>query len=236
MISASGIVNGASGLAGPVAPGEIITVYGTGFGPTSPVRGMFVNGILESTVGETRVLVDGVAAPILTAASNQVSAIVPYSVLGRESVAFEVEYRGQKSPAVRLNTTSASPALFTQNNSGTGQAAATNQDGSFNSAENPTAGGVCDYALWHRRRLSRPGRGRWPADYRRTTETCGAGIGSHRRDARASRVCRWQSGLSGRLVADQRSSSSRFIARQCDTGSGQRRRSYSRDGVTIAIR
>ncbi|HYI98021.1 MAG TPA: SBBP repeat-containing protein [Bryobacteraceae bacterium] len=141
VVSASGIVNGASGLAGPVAPGEIITIYGTGFGPAAPVRGTFVNGILESTVGETRVLVDGVAAPIISAASNQVSAIVPYSVLGRESVGVEVEYRGQRAPAVRLNTTSASPGLFTLNNSGTGQAAATNQDGSFNSAETPAAGG-----------------------------------------------------------------------------------------------
>ena len=141
VIAASGIVNGASGLAGPVAPGEIITIYGTGFGPTTPVQGTFVNGVLESTVGETRVLVDGVAAPILSAGSNQVSAIVPYSILGRETVGFEIEYRGQRSAAVRLNTTPVSPALFTRNNSGTGQAAAANQDGSSNSAENPAAAG-----------------------------------------------------------------------------------------------
>jgi trimeric autotransporter adhesin len=82
-----------------------------------------------------------VAAPILSVGSNQVSAIVPYSVLGRASVGFEVEYRGQRTSAVRLNTASTSPGLFTQNNTGTGQAAAVNQDGSFNSASNPAAAG-----------------------------------------------------------------------------------------------
>ena len=70
------------------------------------------------------------------------SAIVPYSVLGRESVAFEVEYQGQRSAAVRVNVGSASPGIFTQSANGTGQAAAVNQDGSQNSAANSAAVGT----------------------------------------------------------------------------------------------
>lgn len=140
-ISATGIVNAASGLAGPVTPGEIVTIYGQGIGPATPVLGTFVNGLLESTVSETRVLVEGVAAPILSSGANQVSAVVPYSVLGRESVVFEVEYRGQRSAAARVNVGAAAPGLFTQNSTGTGQAAAVNQDGTANSASNGAAVG-----------------------------------------------------------------------------------------------
>jgi uncharacterized protein (TIGR03437 family) len=141
VVAATGIVNSASNLPGPVVPGEIISIAGTGFGPAAPLSGAFENGILGTQLGETRVLVDGVAAPILSVIRNQVSAIVPYSVLGRESVAFEVEYQGQRSPAVRVNVGSVSPGIFTQSAAGTGQAAAVNQDGSANSASNAAAVG-----------------------------------------------------------------------------------------------
>lgn len=140
-ITAGGIVNGASGLAGPVVPGEIINISGTGFGPATVVNGAFVNGILESTVSETRVLVDNVAAPILYSGPNQLSAVIPYSVLGRAVVDLSVEYKGRRSEPVRLNVGAVSPALFTQNGSGTGQASAVNQDGSFNSASNAAQAG-----------------------------------------------------------------------------------------------
>ena len=69
------------------------------------------------------------------------SAIVPYSVLGRETVAFEVEYQGQRSTPARLNVGPANPGIFTQTATGTGQAAAVNQDGSVNSATTPAQAG-----------------------------------------------------------------------------------------------
>lgn len=136
VIAANGIVNAASNISGPVAAGEILTIFGTGFGPDTPVTGSFVSGMLQSLVSDTRVLVDGVAAPIVSVAPNQVSAIVPYAVLGRESVGFEVEYKGQRSASVRLNVGAAAPGIFTQGNTGAGNASAFNQDGSVNNASN----------------------------------------------------------------------------------------------------
>jgi uncharacterized protein (TIGR03437 family) len=60
-ITAAGIVNAASFRAGPVAPGEIITIFGTGFGPA-----------------DTRVLFDGTPARMIYTVENQLSVIVPY--------------------------------------------------------------------------------------------------------------------------------------------------------------
>ena len=110
-VAATGIVNAASGLPGAVAPGEIISVTGTGFGTPQMVSGEFTDGLLPTQLAETRLLVDGVAAPLLYVGANQLGAIVPYSVNGRPSVTFEVEYRGQRSaPAAQVSIVAASPA------------------------------------------------------------------------------------------------------------------------------
>ena len=110
-VAATGIVNAASGLPGAVAPGEIISVTGTGFGTPQMVSGAFTDGQLPTQLAETRLLVDGVAAPLLYVGANQLGAIVPYSVNGRPSVTFEVEYRGQRSaPAAQVSVVAASPA------------------------------------------------------------------------------------------------------------------------------
>jgi uncharacterized protein (TIGR03437 family) len=77
----------------------------------------------------------------LYATQNQIAAIVPYSVADRASALLEVEWQGQRSTPVRVNVGGASPAIFTANQSGTGQAVAINQDGSVNSAVNPAAAG-----------------------------------------------------------------------------------------------
>ena len=57
------------------------------------------------------------------------------------SALLEVERQGQRSTPVRLSVGGASPALFTANQSGTGQVSAVNQDGTPNSASNPAAVG-----------------------------------------------------------------------------------------------
>ena len=138
----SGIVNAASNaVASVIAPGQIILVKGTGFGPATVVNGVISNGALSTSVGGVRLLVDGVPAPILYATQNQIAAIVPYAVADRASALLELEWQGQRSTPIRLNVGGASPAIFTADQSGTGQAAATNQDGSPNSPSNPAAVG-----------------------------------------------------------------------------------------------
>ncbi len=135
------IVNAASLVAGWVAPGEAISIFGTRLGPVNGVAGSPVNGAFDTTVGGTRVLFDGVPAPVLYAGVNQVNAIVPYSVAGKSTVQMQVESEGRQASAFTLAVRSAAPGLFTLSGAGTGQAAAVNQNGTINGPANPIAAG-----------------------------------------------------------------------------------------------
>jgi endo-1,4-beta-xylanase len=130
-ITAEGVVNAASFRGGAVAPGEIVTIFGRGFGPASvAVAGYDASGRLPPIVGDTRVLFDGVAGPMIYALAGQASAIVPHAVSGSTSVA--VEYLGVRSNAVTLAVASAAPGIFTLDSSGRGRAVVVNvgDDGS----------------------------------------------------------------------------------------------------------
>jgi len=141
-VLSSGVVNAATFQPGSFAPGELITVFGTGFGPAT-LTGTTVDasGTLSNVVGETRVLFDGVPAPLIYVTRGQLSTLVPYAAAGRSSISMQVEYQGQLSGAVTLSIAQAFPGLFTADSSGRGQAAAFNQDGSLNSPANPAEKG-----------------------------------------------------------------------------------------------
>jgi IPT/TIG domain. len=138
-ITAAGIVNAASFLAGPVVPGELVTIFGTGFGPSTLATLQLTTNRLAITnlLGETRVLFDGVPAPMVYTSDGQLSAIVPYSVFGKTTTQVQVEYQGLLSNSLSLNVGLASPAIFSSNSSGTGPGAVLNQNSSVNSAANP---------------------------------------------------------------------------------------------------
>jgi uncharacterized protein (TIGR03437 family) len=140
-ISAAGVVSGASGLAGAVAPGEIVVLYGMRLGPPWLVTHRLTQaGLFDTTLAETRVFFDDIPAPLVYTSVGQVSAIVPYAVAGRGSVQLQTEYRGAKSNAVTLPVTASAPAIFTLNLTGKGQGAVLNQDYSVNGPSNPAAG------------------------------------------------------------------------------------------------
>ncbi len=133
----SSVVNAASFLAGPVAPGEIVTVFGTGFGPGPLTTLQLTAGLVNTTLGGTRMLFDGVPAPLIYTVENQLSAVVPYAVAGNSSTQVQVEYRGTRSAPVTLTLAPAAPAIFTVDSSGRGAGAILNQDSSVNSPANP---------------------------------------------------------------------------------------------------
>jgi uncharacterized protein (TIGR03437 family) len=110
-IAANGVVNAASFRGGTIAPGEIATIYGMGFGPAALALAQYVDGQLPTSVGETRVLFDGAAAPMIYSSSGQVSAIVPYAVSG--SVQVQVEYQGIATAPVAVPVAAAAPGIFT---------------------------------------------------------------------------------------------------------------------------
>lgn len=139
---AAGVVNAASFTPGGVSPGELITIFGTAFGPpvlTTLQLSGFLLGRVDTVLGGTRVLFDGVPAPMVYVVQNQLSAIVPYSVAGKSSTQVQIEYGFAKSSPVTLQVVPASPGIFTLNASGKGQGAILNQDFSVNSPTNPAA-------------------------------------------------------------------------------------------------
>lgn len=138
-----GILNAASFRTGAVAPGEIVTIFGSGFGPLAMALLELDEGgrTLRTSVGGTAVKFDGVPAPMVYASEGQTSAIVPYSVAGKTIVEVIVEYLGARSNAVTLPVALSSPAIFAANSTGRGPGAVLNQDSSLNTAKTPAARG-----------------------------------------------------------------------------------------------
>jgi uncharacterized protein (TIGR03437 family) len=128
------VVNAASFQPGPVAPGEVITIGGTGLGPTTPA-GMLVNsaGLVNRSLAGTQVLFDGVAAPVFYTSDSQINAIAPWGLAGKTSTSVQVGYGGVLSYPVSVGVAPASPAIFS--------GAVLNQDGSLNSAAGPAPKG-----------------------------------------------------------------------------------------------
>ncbi|MEP6539243.1 MAG: cohesin domain-containing protein [Bryobacteraceae bacterium] len=133
-----GVLNAASLQSGSIAPGEIITLVGSSIGPASLVKPQ--DGILATSLGGTRVLINGVAAPLLYASPGQINAMVPYAVSGSSS-RLVLEAQGQKLAELILPVVEAAPAIFTLDSSGWGQGAILNEDYSINSFLNPAQRG-----------------------------------------------------------------------------------------------
>ena len=141
VVQISSVLNGANFAPGAVAPAEIVSIFGNGIGPATPQAaqlspdGQFVTKVLANT----RVLFDGIAAPLLYVSDKQIVAIVPYEVDGQNSTQMVVEYLGVQSGPMNLNVAAAAPALFTLDSSGSGQGAILNQDFSVNTSTHPAA-------------------------------------------------------------------------------------------------
>lgn len=140
----SAVTNGASNLSGPVAPGEVVAIYGSAIGPVQLEQYQLdANGKVPTNVGGTSVYVNGVAAPVVYASANQVAAIIPFGISGSLAQMY-VQYQNVTSPPFNLQVASQIPAIFTLNGSGSGQAAAiNNKTGAINGAGAPAK--VGDY-------------------------------------------------------------------------------------------
>jgi len=135
------VANSASNVAGAVAPGEIVTIFGSQLGPsTLVVNGPDAGGAYATEVGGTSVSINGTAAPMIYASATQVAAVVPYETTG-SNAQITVQYQGITSTQATVAIAASNPALFTVG-SGTGQVAVLNQDGSLNSAANPAPAGT----------------------------------------------------------------------------------------------
>ena len=130
-------MNAASLQSGPIAPGEIVTIYGTGIGPDKGVSAQFdAKGLLPTTLGGVQVLFDGVLAPLIYVQASQISVQAPYTVAAGDTTHVQVSYQGQIVALLDPSVAAAAPGLF---------AAVVNADGSFNSLGSPAPRGSSIY-------------------------------------------------------------------------------------------
>jgi uncharacterized protein (TIGR03437 family) len=118
------MVNAATLSPGPIAPGEIITIFGAGFDPK-----------------QTQVLFGSESATIFYTGTSQINALAPSDLLAGSITDVNIVVDGTKIAGISSQVINAAPGLFTTAGNGTGQAAAINEDGTVNSASNPAARG-----------------------------------------------------------------------------------------------
>ncbi|HTS28062.1 MAG TPA: hypothetical protein VMH81_19450 [Bryobacteraceae bacterium] len=127
-----------------MAPGEIVNFYGSYLGPATAVSA--AGGItVGSDLAGVQVFFDDLPAPVVEAQAQQIQAVVSDEIAGKKRVTVTVQYAGQSSNPAVVAVMDAVPGLFTidpfQKMIVTGgfEAAALNQDGSSNFANNPAA-------------------------------------------------------------------------------------------------
>lgn len=126
----------------PIAPGQILSLFGANIGPEIALGAQLDEaGRLATKLGPTRVLFNGTAAPLVFAAKNQVSAIAPFFLAELSSVRIEVEVDGATSRPITAETAATAPAVFTLSQTGVGQGAVLHQDFSVNGPNNPARAG-----------------------------------------------------------------------------------------------
>jgi len=132
------IVNAASRAGGAVSPGMVVVITAPGMGPADTVTTQLRSvDRLATQLGEVRVLFDGIAAPMVYAASGECGAIVPYAVAGKNSTEVQVEFKGALSSSVIVPVVQRSPGVFSLGSSG----AILDALGNRNSADNPAPSG-----------------------------------------------------------------------------------------------
>lgn len=134
------------------APGEMVTIFGAGFGPPylQTLR-LDENGRVATGLAQTRVLFGGLPARLVYVAKNQLSAVIPYGAEGfllwggpgfrTGTIQIRIEYQGRRSAVAGLWLNASAPGIFTADSSGKGQGAILNQDWGRNSPENPAPRG-----------------------------------------------------------------------------------------------
>ena len=124
------VSNAASGNATAIAPGSIVSIYGSGLANSTATAGSFP---LPANLGGATVTVGGENAPLLYASPTQLNAQVPFDIPAG-TASLSVSVGGSLIGTGSLTISAAAPGLFLE---GQNAAAVLNQDGSLNSSSHP---------------------------------------------------------------------------------------------------
>jgi uncharacterized protein (TIGR03437 family) len=135
--TAADVTNAASSLSGSIAPGELVTVTGANLGPKPPRLSYQSDPThISKSISGTRLLFNGVPAPLIVTSAGYLDGIVPYSVSGSSNtVMVQVEFNLMKSDPIQIPVAATAPGLFMQRPSDAG--VILNQHGSLNTPLSP---------------------------------------------------------------------------------------------------
>jgi uncharacterized protein (TIGR03437 family) len=134
--SLAAVLHAATQTPGAIAPGQLVSIYGTNLGPDQALQpGFDASGSLPTSAAGVSVLFDGIPAPLLFVRSDQINVQVPYELAGRSIVQVVVSREGLSSSGDSVEVLPGAPGVFTLLD-GTDRAVVFNQDGTLNSASN----------------------------------------------------------------------------------------------------
>ena len=133
-VSQTGVVNTFSYQGGSVAPGQIVSLFGSLLGPPAGVEASLdpATGRLPTELAQVFVTWNGVRAPLYYVSAGQVNVQVPYELAGANTADLVVTYKGTASETRQIPIAAAQPGVFP---------ILFNQDGSINSPQNAEARG-----------------------------------------------------------------------------------------------
>jgi uncharacterized protein (TIGR03437 family) len=119
----------------PIAPGEFITIYGTGLPSRSAVPVPF-----PTNLNGVQLLINNTPAPLYWITATQVYAVVPYALTG-SSATIVLSNNGTQSNTITVPIAATAPGIAAVAQNGLGAGAITHADGSLVSASSPALRG-----------------------------------------------------------------------------------------------
>jgi uncharacterized protein (TIGR03437 family) len=138
---AKGLVHSASFLEGAIAPGQILSLFGEGFGPAEGAGAVLgPDGALLTTIGGVQVTFNDVPGPIFFTNRTQVNVQAPYELAGADFATIKVISGGVTRSTLVSAVVAATPAIYSLSG-GKGQIVALNQGGELNGPAAPAKPG-----------------------------------------------------------------------------------------------
>jgi uncharacterized protein (TIGR03437 family) len=184
-VSLACLGNAASFDAGPIAAGEILSLFGQGLGPATGMQpDVSPNTSFPAQLANVAVTFDGTPGPLLYVQDGQINAIAPWRLTPGQTTQVCFSYNGSATNCIQRMVVQAAPGVFMADST---HAAALNQDGTINSATNPAQPGSIVSIFATGLGLAHPAAGRRVDSRAPTAHQCGATGGRHHR----GRYCVW---------------------------------------------
>jgi uncharacterized protein (TIGR03437 family) len=140
-VAPSAIVDAANFKLGPVAPGQIVSIFGSGISPEElSIAELDENGVIPEDLSGVMVLADGYLVRLMAAGRGQINGVLPANLKGHYADIVVIN-NGKSSAPFPIELKKVVPRIFTAFGTGTGQAAAVNPKGVLNGGASPASVG-----------------------------------------------------------------------------------------------